>query len=136
MNLISFFYISVYDWFYRDGNPRHPKSYENSQERAAYILTVSMAIWGLLILFIYTYLLLHTFKIGNSIYAIGLVSILSYYLFEHIYIKNKKYEDIYKKYKIKFGGNNLKYQLIAWSILVWIPFLSIIILTLLWHHLI
>ncbi len=135
MNFISFLYISIYDWFYRNGRPRHPNSYDNSQERAAYILTVGIAIWALLLSVIYRYEVLGIIG-SNRTLVIPIAAILSYYLLYFAYIKNKKFENIYERYKERFGPNNIKYQLIAWSIVLWLPFSAIMLLALLWHHVI
>jgi hypothetical protein len=134
MNILNFLCGSLYDWFYRNGKPRNPKSLDKPQDRVIYVMTVGALLWIIGINFTFSYLNYGIFH--NSKYLdLGLAAII-YLLLYLFYLKNKRLESVYEEYKILYGPNNIKNQIVAIILVFILPITITSLLTLHWHNLI
>src|SRR5436305_1507705 len=133
MTFLSFIFASIYDWFYRDGNPRNQKSFESSEERAVYVMTVGFLIWLICLDAIFSILYLKTRLLYLPKYFVLILAAVCYFLLRLFYLKDKAYVAVYEKYKSLYGSKNRQKQLMALSILIILP-VSIFTILMIYLH--
>lgn len=134
--MLNFIYISMYDWFFRDGKPRQPNSMYSSQERAGYVLSFGLIIWINVVEYWFSSYIYGAYYRIIPEYLIIIAGIISYLMIYLFYVKSNKFKDIYEKYKIKFGPNNLMCQLITIFFVIFSPMTVVILIVLAKHKLI
>jgi hypothetical protein len=129
---MKYIFYCIYNTQYLDGKNKVNKTpwYD-----ALGMMMAGSFLWISIIGEIFYFYILNQNTPASSIAEISITCVLLFYTHYFLFIKDKKYEKIYKEYKVESGNNKAKEKWIA-ILYIFLPALISMLIAIMWHKVI
>ena len=131
MNPFYYIYFNIYNSYFKDGKPRY--NLNTPWFRATSSFAMCAAFW----LFLLFLVIDHNYHLNIDsrivVFSTLIIATIFYFIFHSIFVKNNKYEEIYRNYRHFDEKYLIIGRALSW-VFIFMPILIMMLYSLIIHH--